>query len=163
MATTTPFRETILNNLVVDLQTIDVANSFRSNVSNDNITRSLKDPAEMDDDNFPALFVADGTENVTLLTNRQARGLFNIVIYGYVRFNKDAKTPIVASTQLNNLIADVKDIVLDSTSTFWTSTANIIARVTFVETDEGVLHPDAIFKMNVEVEYEHVGTDAGTA
>jgi|1_EtaG_2_1085319.scaffolds.fasta_scaffold45274_2 hypothetical protein len=162
MSTTTSYRETLLTNLVTDLGTISVANSFRTNLGA-TVSRMLKTTDEMDEEDFPTLFVADGVENITYGTNKEIKSLFNVLIYGYVRYDADAQSSQIASTQLNKLISDVKEIVMNTSLTLWQTAGVVFVRIVKVETDEGVLDPDAIFSMQIEIEYWTGTTDMGAS
>lgn len=163
MAVSTSYRELLLANVLIDLKTITTANSFRTNMASDNISRMLKSPDEMKNDDFPALFVSDGVENIEYGTNKELKSLFNIIIYGYVRFNTKASVSEIASTQLNKLISDVKEVLMDTDKTLWGTAGVVFVRLVQVETDEGVMEPEAVFRLQTEIEYYTVSSDMGAS
>tara|TARA_Y100000310_G_scaffold146471_2_gene145824 strand:- start:5125 stop:5604 length:480 start_codon:yes stop_codon:yes gene_type:complete len=158
MATSTPFREDILGDVVTQLQTIDTT-SYRSNITSAKVSRLLKDLTGMDTEDFPALFVSDGVEEIIPQTNDQMEAKFNVIITGYVRFNVDADSANSPSVQLNKLIADCKEVLMDTTSGLWTNREVFISSV---ETDEGFLEPDAVFRMTAIVTYHYSATNTGS-
>ena len=163
MAVSTSYMELLIANVLIDLKTITTANSFRTNMASDNISRMLKSPDEMKNDDFPALFVSDGVENIEYGTNKELKSLFNIIIYGYVRFNTKASVSEIASTQLNKLISDVKEVLMDTDKTLWGTAGVVFVRLVQVETDEGVMEPEAVFRLQTEIEYYTVSSDMGAS
>ena len=163
MSTTKSFREVILENTIIVLKTIKIANSFRTTVNEKNISRLLESPDEMDADDFPALFVSDGVEAIEYGTNKELINKFNVIISGYVRYNKDGvdQAGTIPSTQLNRLLSDVKEVLLDTDKVLWKTGGVQYVRLVQVDTDEGFLEPDAVFRLQAEVEYWHQNADAG--
>lgn len=161
MSISQSFREILLINMITDFKTISPENSFRTTINKKNISRMLESPDEMDSDDFPALFVSDGIEYIEYGTNKELKSLFNIIVYGYVRYNKDAEANEIASTQLNKLLADVKEVLMDTNKSLWGISGVCFVRIVQIETDEGVMEPDAIFRLQVEIEYWHRNLDTG--
>jgi len=161
MSTTDSFRELILQDIITVLKTIKTANGYRTNVLDENIGRTLKDSSEMDYSEFPALFVSDGFESLTPLTNREIEADLRIIITGYVRFNPDAEVAEIASQQLNKLIADTKEVIMDTTKVLWTNNNAGLTRIVNVDTDEGILEPDAVFRMEIVCQYQFIFDNAG--
>jgi len=160
MATSTPFLELIAQDLITVLKRIKTANTFRTQVEDVNITRFLKNPdAEMDFSNFPALFLTDGDEDVSKNTNREVLSSAIFFVVGTVRYNKDADE--IPSTQANNLIADVKEAIMDTTTILWTNGNATNVHIDAVARDAGFLEPESSFQVTVRIEYEYAHDDAG--
>lgn len=161
MSNSVSYRELIAQDIITVLKLIKTANGYRTEVPDANIARALEDAVNMDQSDFPALFVHEGFESLTPLTNREVQADLRMIITGYVQFNPDAEVPEVASVQLNKLIADVKEVIMNTTLALWTNgNANLI-RIVNVDTDEGVLEPEAIFRMEIVCQYEFVFDNAG--
>lgn len=154
-STENSLREKVLLDLVATLKKIKTANGHRLEVADTNISRLLVDPSQMNPENFPSLFVTDGPETMKEGTNREVFSQFVAVIIGYVRYNKDADSDNIPSVQLNQLIADVKEAVMDTTNPLFVNNNTSNVHIDSVETDQGFLEPDAVFEMEVRMETEY--------
>lgn len=161
MATSTPFRELIIQDLITVLKTIKTP-TFRTQVEDVNITRFLKSPAaNMDFSDFPALFIMDGEEVLIEGTHEEIFSNFNILIVGTVRYNKDDSSSNIPSQQINLLIADVKEAIMDTTTVLWTNNNVSNVHVDNIISDEGFEETDASFTVISRMEYEYAHDDAG--
>ena len=52
---------------------------------------------------------------------------------------------------------------MNTSLTLWQTAGVVFVRIVKVETDEGVLDPDAIFSMQIEIEYWTGTTDMGAS
>lgn len=161
MATTTPIRESILLDIITDLKTIKIANSYRTEVLDSNISRLLKSPDEMDDTDFPALFLSDGPESMEPGVARVIKANMQAIVTGYVRYNKDNVSDNIPSVQLNKLMADVKEAIMTSTSAVWTNGNVELVNLLNLETDRGFIEPEGAFELIVSITYRHRHDDTG--
>jgi len=160
MATGEPLIETAIQSIRTALQSIIVANSYRTNVAL--VSRILKAHDELDINEYPALFVALGDCRIENQTNKEVKKTYPITIYGYVKFDDytDDHDTNSAQSKLIKLSADVQEKMYDQfqTDQFNASTEELNGGS--FASDEGALEPYAIFMMDFELVIEHAYNDA---
>ena len=153
MSITTPLRESVLENVKNDLKAISIANGYRTNPK---VSRVLKKIDEITE--FPFLFVVDAGSVITEDTNKEIKDLMTIIIYGAVSFSGHAEIDQIASTQLNNLIADVIEKLYADIERGGYA---VMTSVKVIKTDKGSLEPRAEVEIHVDIEIDVKATDLG--
>ncbi len=155
MSTGKPLIESIIANIETVLKTISKANGFRTDVNL--VTRTFKGWDELSSSDYPAVFIADsGVEDKADETNKEVGGAYPIQLWGYVRYNEHGVASDKASVTNNELIADAEEKLYADRE------RGGFAINTFIESVErfsGPFEPITGFIINVQIEYEHVGTD----
>lgn len=161
MATTTPIVENIMVFLESELANISIANGFRTDVSL--VSRVLKSWTEIDDNDFPGIFLLQSAATFTPQTNKEVEMIVPIKIIGYVKFQEHIDTSEdIAATKMNNLWADVFEKLYDlhDLAGFDNNTSEPFD-ITDFETDEGTLEPIAAFALTANIRLAFFHTDTG--
>lgn len=164
MAATTPLRENILNNIKTTLAAI-APSAYRTHVKI--VSRVFKHYDELAPSDFPALYILD---NGGVLSPETSAKVYeedmSVIIVGYVRWNENASDDDIASTQLNNLIADVTEALNEDRQRGTNSDGDdnaISTNVTDIEAVQGETEPFAFVSISVTVKLNYKSTDVGKA
>lgn len=160
MATTDTLVEATLAFIESELIKINPENDFRCKV--EKVSRVLESPEEMDDGDYPALFITWKTGNFLAKNNREIELDMLLSIVGYVKFNEMSSEDDNAQQKLIKLMADVteKMYALWLTSGFSNNTVDNFDIVSFA-TDEGTLEPLAVFELEMSLKLKFSPQDWG--
>ena len=141
-------RTSIVKVLAEKLKAIDGTGSFKSNINN-NAYSKLKFWDEVND--FPAIYMAPGTESREYMPAAFAWGFLNVSLKVYTKGEDAAQELEDLLEDIENVIDSLKGVlVYDTTHNYGTSEISI----TSIVTDEGLLHPYGVGEVNLLIRYQ---------
>lgn len=144
-------RQTILDHLADTLlPTITTGGSYNFTVQT--VNRGWRDPEELDDGKFPAIYVTQSEEIRQNITHNKIKSELNVILIGMVRTTNGIND---VQKEMDKLIEDVTKVLeTDRTQgnrVHWTE----IKRIT---TDFGDNEPYGVVRVDVQFVYAVVGT-----
>jgi len=140
-------RESILDDIETQLNTISQANGYRLDVAR--VTRQWIPPGDIKPDEFPCLEILDDVEPPFYHGQRVVYE-FTVLIYGFIKRTKKQQTDSSEnlSQRLNKLLRDVKDVLLVDPRR-----NGVAMNTTFGTSDTSYAEEDGVFELPVKVKY----------
>lgn len=156
MSQDTPLIELIIQNVETALKNIRRENGYRTTVNL--VSRILKNWDELSADQFPAVMLTTGGSQLTEETNKDIADAFQLILWGYVRFNEHAAKEDIAQVQLVNLKSDViETMYADPTRANLAEEQNIGD----FSTDEGSVEPFGVFRLAFRITTSYSAKNTG--